>query len=493
MTFLQVALAAFLCIAITLNWFRVKNANLLARKMFRSVVLLALLIISALGAFHSVIQATEIASLLPWIAPFVLLTALSHGLDPVHKASTTSVRLFVTLAPALLVVFALLIGNAVSRTSLDDGPLPLSELMGVVLLLAGGVAFKDFNNIKGMTPDSDRWVRVDGLPDEAPPLREQTSDDEIWARIMLLCLLIVSCFLLLAVPVATTSTLETSIVWPFIPAIAAIALAWQALRGRPQRLVLHIPSRVYVLSTVASGFSVISIVWSSTLMSDYSNMYPVAMAHRLVVGILVGSLWAEDFLVSLFALNRIPAHRREWVYALTCSIAWTTIVVAASSVRYYEKGEFRLTWVATNGLLLLLAYVSSVLSWRAIGQHIPKSRLLTLKAPRDIALSDNAMFVALAGGCVAGVSLVTNGENPTVAGALVGIVLSFLLFAFRNDQAHLKNEMVRFEEDGASLGRRPEEYKASLRVLRYHLRFQEAIPLIAVLASFLWAAVEWLV
>jgi len=99
------------------------------------------------------------------------------------------------------------------------------------------------------------------------------------------------------------------------------------------------------------------------------------------------------------------------------------------------------------------------------------------------------MFVALCGGCVVGVSMVTNGQNPVVAGAIAGLVFLFIFFASKNDQEHLRNEKARLMGENASIEIDTQKAYDSLVILRRHLRFQEVVPLVAVSASFLWAVV----
>lgn len=489
MPFHDLILGMILCVTVALNWVRARSAPQLRARRLYSRAFLCGLVASASASFLATLS-TDTPVILIWIAPFVLMTALSHNLDPVHKSSPRRTRLLVLLVPASMTLTALLMDNAFTLAFMSGGPIALGTLVFIVLTLGGYVAWKDFRNIAGMNPDEESWVAIDDSKDDVRPPRVQFSDDEIWTRIILVCLLIVL-LMGLALSLTAASTLDIASLWPFFPGTVAILLAWTAMRIPRHVGALRVGSRVYGLSILATVFSATSIILSSAFMNNQSDLGSLAMLHRWTIGILVGSMWTEGFIASFFLINCIPLQTREWLYALASGLGWAAILVAASTVRYFSHGVFRLGWVATNGLLLLMAYISSVMAWRAIGKQIPRSRLLTLKTPEDIALSDNTMFAGLAGACVAGLSLVTNGESPLVAVAVMLLVITFVSFAIGNDKEHLRNEKTRLKGENAPPGRSIQDCNTSLRRLRTHLRLQEAIPTIAVIGSFLWAVVLW--
>ncbi len=480
-------LIVFLCVAVMLNWVRARKSRLLRHRLAYSGLFLGLLTVSALAALLVTIRTRDPVAL-AGVVPFVLLSGFSHALDPVHKSAPVRTRLLLVIVPAIMILVALLINSKMARAFMDASPLALGVLVIAASTSGSHVAFKDFKNITGMTPDDDPWVDIDNPSVVSRRPREQFSDDAIWGRIILGCLLIV-----LLVVLAASLTLDANptpgILWPFVPAGISVALALLASRVPMLDNVGRVPTSVYVLSMLAIAFSVLSVWWSSASMVEQSNLGVAVMAYRCVVGALVGGMWAEDFLVSFFLVNRIRAGRLEWLYALVVGLGWAALFVAASSVSYYDQGVFNSTWIMTNGVLLFIAYSSSVLAWRTIGSFIPRSQILTLKTPRDIALSDNTMFVALCGGCVVGVSMVTNGQNPVVAGAIAGLVFLFIFFASKNDQEHLRNEKARLMGENASIEIDTQKAYDSLVILRRHLRFQEVVPLVAVSASFLWAVV----
>lgn len=490
MTLELVLLGCFMAAQLMLSWVRsreILHARLRAG-LRRTIWLLATCL-----AFVVLLAASGVLISTAWLAVAIPLGATvmaAHVADPAYSAASLRHRIFLAGAPVFMLAVSICLSSTNLRTLMNQWPL---GVVGFALLGAWVGAYqgwRDFQNIAGMEPDD--WVMITTEP-EPSRAASRLSDYETWTRILLVSILIV--ILVLQVALAKSSVEQFGIwPWALLPSLAGFLCAGASRRVTPGAGgVGFVRPIVSLLSSAAVLLSAISIVMASSRMLAFSNLSGAAAAYRIGMGILVGSMFAEDLIVSFFKLNDLPMSVSDKAHAAASGLSFATIFTSAATVSYYGDGRLRMDWVLFNGALILFAWATSTLAWQAIGRQIPNGRLLTLKRPQEIALADNSMFIALLGGCVAGASLLSNGQDPRVAGALGTLIVMFIAFAVGNDRQHLRNEKARLLGEGVRSDRSKEERTNSLFTLRAHLRFQEVVPSLIVGFSYVWAiALDWL-
>lgn len=474
-------LLVILTVQLVCGWVRGLSATPSSRPHIRWLI--AILGAALLAVVMLLVESKVPALALVGCAPFLIYLALLHTRDGGYANPSLGDRALLIATPILTSVSAIGLAGGAAGELVSKLPLGAAGVASFSAFLAASLAWRDFKNIHGMDPEP--WD--DLSPVAKPPRVAVLSDSAVWARILLECATVV----LLFVSVANSSSANPVSVQISLPAAlsmgAAVAFGGIALIG--SRLVGHPVAHVVVcvLATASAIAAAASVIDQSVLMLEYSVMSPWAVAYRVSIGALIAAIYFEDFLVSFYLLNRYNPRVLDLIYGTFCAVSFGTIFVFAASVSYSNESGFKVDWIIVQGTLISWSFVASTLSWKAVGNFVPAGKIITLKGPRDIALSDNAMYIALLGGCVAGASLVSNGRNPIVAAVLGGLIIAFIQFAVGNDKKHLANEKTRLRDPNVLAGRNQQEKERSLVLLKRHLAYQEWIPRIIVGMSFLWA------
>lgn len=457
------------------------------------------LLIVAAGVLVAILPAAVIRLVPVWAQVMTLLPALVYLSwaslqDASYPRHHWRKRMLIGAAPIGVVAISALLTSSEGRALLDHMNYTAAFAAGVAMSIATAAAVLDYRNIKGLEPEGrddaetdarriSRELLGEGESEETAETRLRLSDTQVWYRVIL------NAFTIVLVILQTTSLAplgDVPIPWSsLVPLAASLVFGLLGLRGTRQGQRLRWSSYCWIFASSVSFAAAVGTAARS--MSQYSDLSVWPMIYRTVIGVLIAILYAEDAIVSFFVLNRFSVRVADIAYAVFSGATFGAVFVAASTVAYYGDEQFRLGWVLFMGFLLLGGWVCSIIAMRAFTAQVPEP-FMTLKAPKDIVLSDQTMFMGLMAGCVTGASLLSNDQNPQVA-AIVGIaIVGFVGFCLANDSQHEKNEALRLKADDRWSSR---DRGIHIRWLIRHMKIQEALPIAIVVLSFVWTIMSY--